>query len=80
MDKGGKFYLVYKGVSLACRLWFNNECWLGSFVIFQGIRISIAKKDIFVIFQGGGGPPVPPSGSTHMYHLQNVTKIYYIKK
>ena len=29
---------------------------LGSFVIFQGIRTSIAKKPyIFVIFQGGGG-------------------------
>ena len=39
------------------------ECWLGGFVIFQGIRTCIAKKPfIFVIFQGGGGgsgPPVP---------------------
>ena len=34
----------------------NIECWLGSFVIFQGIRASIAKKPyIFVIFGGGGG-------------------------
>ena len=33
--------------------WPNNECWLGSFVIFQGIQTSIAKKPyIFVIFQG----------------------------
>ena len=38
------------------------ECWLGSFVIFQGIRTSIAKKPyIFVIFQGGGGGPDPLS-------------------
>ena len=30
--------------------------WLGSFVIFQGIWTSIAKKPyIFVIFRGGGG-------------------------
>ena len=33
----------------------NIECWLGSFVIFQGIRTSIGRKHyIFVIFQGGG--------------------------
>ena len=32
------------------------KCWLGSFVIFQGIRTSIAKKPyISVIFQWGGG-------------------------
>ena len=35
-------------------------------VIFQGIRTSIAKNPyIFVIFQGGSLPPVPPSGSAH---------------
>ena len=51
-----------KGVSLAGRWVPNIECWLGSFVIFQGIRTNIAKKlNIFVIFQGGGsGPPVHP--------------------
>ena len=45
----------------------NIKCWLGSFVIFQGFRISIARKPyIFVIFQGGGGSgPPAPSGSTH---------------
>ena len=36
-------------------LWANIECWLCSFVIFQGIEPSIAKKPFFVIFQGGGG-------------------------
>ena len=35
---------------------------IGSFVIFQGIRTSIAKEPYsFVIFQGwGSGLPVPP--------------------
>ena len=45
------------GVSLAGRRWPNMECWLCSFVIFQGIRTSIDKKPfIFVIFQGAPGP------------------------
>ena len=48
-------------VSLAGRCWTYIECWLGSFVIFQGIRTSIAKKPyIFVIFSEGYEPPVPP--------------------
>ena len=43
----------------------TSDCWLGSFVIFQEIQTSIAKKSyIFVIFQGG---PVSPSGSVHEY-------------
>ena len=53
------------GVSLAGRRWPNIECWLGSFVISQGIWSSIAKKAfIFVIFSGAGGvgpDPLPPS-------------------
>ena len=50
------------GVSRAWRRWPNIECWLGSFVIFQGIWTSIAKKPyIFVIFHGGGvRTPWPP--------------------
>ena len=44
------------GVSLAGRWWPNIECWISSFVIFQGIQASIATKPfIFVIFQRGGG-------------------------
>ena len=49
----------------------NIECWLDSFVIFQGIRTNITNKKhyIFVIFQGGGGVRTPclppPSGSMH---------------
>ena len=39
----------------------NIECLLGSFVIIQGIRTSIAMKHyIFVVFQGGGGVSGPP--------------------
>ena len=42
---------------------------LVSFMIFQGIQTSIAKKPyIFVIFHGGGRgsrSPVPLSGSAH---------------
>ena len=55
------------GVSLACRWWPNIKFWLGSFVIFQEIRTSIAKKPYnFVIFQGGVRPlALPPSGSAH---------------
>ena len=49
------------GVSQACGCWPNIKCWLGSFVIFQRIRTSIAKKPyIFVIFQVGSGPPDTP--------------------
>ena len=55
------------GVSLAGRWWPNIECWLGSFVVLQGIRDSFTKKSyIFVIFRGGGGggggvrTPCPP--------------------
>ena len=58
----GKRHL--NGISLAGRSWPNIECWLGSFVIFQGVRTSIAKKlYIFVIFQGeGGSDPCPLPG------------------
>ena len=57
------------GVSLTGRWWPNIECWLGSFAVLQGIRASIAKKPyIFVIFQGGSVPPVPPL-DPRMYRL-----------
>ena len=44
------------GFPLSGQLLPDIECWLGSFVIFQGIPTSIAKKPY--IF-------VPPSGSAH---------------
>ena len=61
-------HVHWNDISLAGRRLPNIECCLGSFVIFQGIWTSIAKKPfIFVIFQGGGGDldPCPPSGSAH---------------
>ena len=50
----------------------NIECWLSSFVIFQGIRTSLAKKTyIFVIFQKGALTTCPPSGSAHADRLNS---------
>ena len=46
------------------------KCWLDRFVIFQGIRTSIAKKPyIFVIFQRGSGPPAPPLDPPMLLHV-----------
>ena len=47
------------------------ECWLGAFVIFQGIETTIVMETyikVFVIFQGGGGvgpPALTLSGSAY---------------
>ena len=55
---------VERGSKIALKAgwyWPNIECWLGSFLIYQGIWTSIAKKPyIFVIFQVGSGPPAAP--------------------
>ena len=66
------------GVSLAGRWRPINECWLGSFVIFQGIRTSIAKKPyIFVIFQGGLDPysPLDPRMGYFIHICQEIIAI-----
>ena len=49
------------GFLLEGRWWANIKCWLGSFEIFQGIRISTALKPyILWIFRWWvSGPPVP---------------------
>ena len=48
-------------VSLAGQWWPNIKFWLGSFVIFHGIRNSIDKGLYsIVIFQEGSRPPVLP--------------------
>ena len=52
---------------------------LGSCVILQGIRTSIVQKPyICVIFQGGSGPPVPPSGSAHVSYNVPPTSILHL--
>ena len=49
----------------------NTDCWLGSFVIFQGIRTSFAKKPYsFVIFQGERG-----SRSAHVWQGHGNTQV-----
>ena len=49
----------WNGVSLACQWWPNIDCWMGSFVIFQGTRTSITMKPYhLVIFRGGPCPPL----------------------
>ena len=48
----------FNGISLAGRCWPYIECWLGSFVIFQGILTSIAKAINFCDFSGGGPDPL----------------------
>ena len=45
---------------MAQHWFFCTLTYFGSFVIFQGIWSSIAKKPYFVIFQEGSGPHVPP--------------------
>ena len=49
----------------------NIDCWLGSFVIFQGIRTSFAKKPhSFVLF----GPPAPsPSRSARALLYEDIS-------
>ena len=51
-----------------CRSWHNIECWLGSFVNFQGTWTSIARKPYILWFFSGGPDdqccPIP-SGSAH---------------
>ena len=55
------------GVSHACWWWPNIECWLGGFVVFQGIWTRIAKKPyIFCDFSGGGSRPHVPPLDPHM--------------
>ena len=47
------------------QLWPNIKCWLGSFVNFQGVWTSIAKKPKTDL---SGGGSLPPSGSVHDTH------------
>ena len=49
----------FNGVSLAGRYRPDIECWLFSFVIFQGIRTSIAKEPYICMIVQASGPPAP---------------------
>ena len=55
-------YTVFQSACKYMRRWWpNTECWLVSFVVLQVIWTNIAKKPyIFVILEGGCGPPAPP--------------------
>ena len=50
----------FNGVSLACQWWPNIECWLGSFVIFQGIWTKLLRNPIFLWFFRRGPDPRSP--------------------
>ena len=57
-----------------------QHCWLSSFLIVQGILISIAKKPyISYDFSGGGGygAPAPSSGSSHHEYAQLMLDPYH---
>ena len=59
-----------------------QHCWLSSFLIFQGILISIAKKPyISYDFSGGGGSgapaPPPPPVSSHREYAQLMLDPYH---
>ena len=59
------------GVSLAGRWWPNNECWLGSFVIFRGLGSVLLRDPIFLWFS-----TPPPFWSAHGVHkLQHSTTL-----
>ena len=66
------------GIWLVCRWWPNIECWLGSLVLFQGIRTSTAMKlYIVVIFQGWGvRTPCPPPPPPPLDQTMKVFKYY----
>ena len=62
--------ITINGPSSARQQWPDIECWLGSFVNFQGIQTSTAKKTyIFVNFQGGGGGGGGGGGVRHLVPL-----------
>ena len=69
---------IFNGASLACQRWPNNDSWLGIFVIFRGIRTSIAKKPyIFYDFSGGerrGPDPLFHPSDLHMFLIVTLSQ------
>ena len=52
----------------------------GSFVVFQRIRTSIAKKPYsFVIFRGGGGGPDPMGGTLIFSYKRRLGPFFGVK-
>ena len=66
------FFLVDEGRDDPKTTINGPSCWLGSFVVLQGIQASIARKSyIFVIFQGEGPDLLfPISGSVHVQTIE----------
>ena len=79
--------LLYFGPLQSCpnaSVQFNTiaSLQLGSFVIFQGLWTSVAKKPY--ICEGGGRTPAPPSGSANGIHgplvcccFQNICRVIF---
>ena len=68
--KVGIIGLPFKGRFAGGPMMANIECWLGSFVIFQGIRTSIAKKPYIFFYLSGWfrtpcSPPPPLDSRIH---------------
>ena len=52
----------WNDVSLVVRWWSNNECWLGSLVIFRGSGLVLLRNPIALwFFRGDQNPCTPPS-------------------
>ena len=58
------------GVLLVYWWWPNIECWLGSFMIYQGIKSApeLQKTLYFCDFSRGVQTPCPPSRSAYELH------------
>ena len=65
-------------VSLAGQRWPKIECWIGSFVMFQGIRMNIAKKPYMLVFFSRVRT-LAPSGSAHaLVEQSDATDMCYL--
>ena len=82
--RGERILIPPNGVSLACPLWPNIECWLGSFETFENFRGSgpvLQRSPIFLWFFRGvrtPAPPLPPSWSAHAKFDKILTKCMLI--
>ena len=72
----------WNDVSLVVRWWSNNECWLGSLVIFRGSGLVLLRNPIALWFlRGRSGRPVPqPLWFRTRITLGRYMKIWYFVK